>query len=162
LTPASAPPRSYGHRVQLAKDTSRRGSTCHWAHKTVYFPFPAAQLPSCLSPAEVASLLPPLPALFLPRASYLQNISSTGCAVTRWDGSGGYFGDNDAHLNCINVLYHEALGAKYVPRTTLFDFGLGMTGAVPRSRRTANFSARVSSCTIRAGENWAKGHYKKG
>ena len=30
-------------------------------------------------------------------------------------GSGEYCGDNDAHLDRINVLYHEALGGKYVP-----------------------------------------------
>ena len=28
-------------------------------------------------------------------------------------GSGEYFGNNDAHLNRINVFYHEALGGKY-------------------------------------------------
>ena len=27
-------------------------------------------------------------------------------------GSGEYFGDNDAHLDCISVFYHEALGGK--------------------------------------------------
>ena len=31
-------------------------------------------------------------------------------------GSGEYFGDNDAHLDIINVFYHEASGGKYLPR----------------------------------------------
>jgi tubulin beta len=30
-------------------------------------------------------------------------------------GSGEYCGGNDAHLDCINVSYHMALGGKYVP-----------------------------------------------
>ena len=28
-------------------------------------------------------------------------------------GSGEYFGDNDAHLDIINVFYHDASGGKY-------------------------------------------------
>jgi hypothetical protein len=31
-------------------------------------------------------------------------------------GSGKYFSDSDAHLDIINVFYHEATGGKYVPR----------------------------------------------
>jgi hypothetical protein len=30
-------------------------------------------------------------------------------------GSGEYFGDNDAHLDRINVFHLEAFGGKYVP-----------------------------------------------
>jgi tubulin beta len=36
-------------------------------------------------------------------------------------GGGGEYGDNNAQLGRIDVLYHEALGAKYVPRAVLFD-----------------------------------------
>jgi tubulin beta len=60
-------------------------------------------------------------------------------------GSGEYFGDNDAHIDRINVLYHEALGVKYVPRTLLSDLEPGVMGAVTLSRRSANSSARKAS-----------------
>jgi hypothetical protein len=83
LKPASAPPRSYGHRFQLAEGTSPGGLICHCVHKAVSFLFPAAHLRSCLSPAATAPPLPPPPllsaaaaALFLPRASCLQANSS--------------------------------------------------------------------------------------
>ena len=36
-------------------------------------------------------------------------------------GDGEYFGDNDAQLGRIIVLYHEAWGEKYVPRAVFFD-----------------------------------------
>jgi tubulin beta len=36
-------------------------------------------------------------------------------------GSGEYSGDKDAHLDRINLFYHEASGGKYVPRAVLFD-----------------------------------------
>jgi hypothetical protein len=36
-------------------------------------------------------------------------------------GSGGYCGDNDAHLGRISVFYHEDLGGKYAPRAALYD-----------------------------------------
>jgi tubulin beta len=36
-------------------------------------------------------------------------------------GDGKYFGGNDAQLSRINVLYHEASGGKYVPRTVFFE-----------------------------------------
>jgi tubulin beta len=45
-------------------------------------------------------------------------------------GDGEYCGDNDAQLGRINVLYHEASGDKYVPRTVLFDLEPGVIGAV--------------------------------
>jgi hypothetical protein len=35
-------------------------------------------------------------------------------------GSGEYCGENDAHLDRINELHHDALGGKYAPRTVLF------------------------------------------
>ena len=48
-------------------------------------------------------------------------------------GSGEYFGDNGAHLDITNALYHEASGGKYVPRAVLFDLEPGMIGAVRAS-----------------------------
>jgi tubulin beta len=75
-------------------------------------------------------------------------------------GSGEYCGDSDAHLDRINVFYHEALGGKYVPRAMLFDLEPGVIGVVILSRRLANSSALKTSWTIRAGKNWAKDHYK--
>jgi tubulin beta len=35
-------------------------------------------------------------------------------------GSGEYCGENEAHFDRINLLYHEALGGKYVPRVVLW------------------------------------------
>ena len=55
-------------------------------------------------------------------------------------GSGEYCGDNDAHLGCINIFYHEALGGKYVPCAVLFDLEPGVTGAATLSRRSASFN----------------------
>jgi tubulin beta len=48
-------------------------------------------------------------------------------------GSGEYFGDNNAHLDIINVFYHEASGGKYVPGTVLFELEPGMIDAVRAS-----------------------------
>jgi tubulin beta len=63
-------------------------------------------------------------------------------------GGGEYCGDNDTQLGRIGVFYHEASyheasGGKYVPRAVLFDLEPGM-----------NQNAG-------AGDNWAKGHYKR-
>jgi tubulin beta len=60
-------------------------------------------------------------------------------------GSGEYCGDNDAHLDLMNVFYQEALSGKYVPHAVLFDLEPGVTGAVNLSRRSANSSARTTS-----------------
>jgi len=60
-------------------------------------------------------------------------------------GSGWYCGDIDAHLGRVNVLYHEALGGKYVPCAVLFDLEPGVIGAVALSRRSASSSARATS-----------------
>jgi tubulin beta len=46
-------------------------------------------------------------------------------------GGGENCGANDAHLEHINVFYHEASGGKYVPRAVLFDLEPGVIGAVP-------------------------------
>jgi hypothetical protein len=48
-------------------------------------------------------------------------------------GSGEYFGDNDAHLDIMNVFYHEASGGKYVPRAVLFVLKPGVIDAVRAS-----------------------------
>jgi len=45
-------------------------------------------------------------------------------------GSGEYFGDNDEHLDIINVFYHEASGGKYLPRALLFNLEPGTIDAV--------------------------------
>jgi tubulin beta len=45
-------------------------------------------------------------------------------------GSGECFGDNDTHLEIINVLYHEATGGKCAPRDLLFDLEPGVINAV--------------------------------
>jgi hypothetical protein len=72
------------------------------------------------------------------------------------DDSGEYFGDNDAHLDIINVFYHEASGGKYVPRAVLFDLEPGVV------KRCARVVARL---LFPSGEprrqNWAKDHNKK-
>jgi hypothetical protein len=46
-----------------------------------------------------------------------------------------YFGDNDAQLDQVNVLYHEASSGKHAPRAVLFDLKLkpGVIGAVRAS-----------------------------
>jgi tubulin beta len=46
---------------------------------------------------------------------------------------GEYCGDYDAQLDRINVLYYEASGDKYVPRTVFFDLEPGVIGAVRTS-----------------------------
>ena len=60
-------------------------------------------------------------------------------------GSGEFCGDNDAHLDLINVLYHEALGGKYAPRAVLFDLKPGVINAATLSRRSASSSSRTTS-----------------
>ena len=91
-------------------------------------------------------------------------------AVTRWHqvlevvcdehgfgGSGEYCGNNDAHLDRINVFYHEALGGKYVPCAVLFDLKPGgVIGAVILSCRSASSSARTTSLAKRVGKNRAR------
>jgi tubulin beta len=60
-------------------------------------------------------------------------------------GSGEHCGYNDAHLDRINVFYHEALDGKYVPRAVLLDLEPGVIGAVTLSRCSASSSARKTS-----------------
>jgi tubulin beta len=40
---------------------------------------------------------------------------------------------NNTQLDCINLLYHEASGGKYVPRAVLFDLEPGVIGALRAS-----------------------------
>ena len=54
-------------------------------------------------------------------------------------GSGEYFGDNDAHLDIINVFCREASGGKYVPRALLFDLEHGVINAVRASSHVCHF-----------------------
>ena len=69
-------------------------------------------------PHGVFYVAPPLPALSLPRATSLQAASSREIfRMHDIGGDGEYCGDNDAQLGRINVLYHEASGGTYVPRT---------------------------------------------
>jgi tubulin beta len=60
-------------------------------------------------------------------------------------GSGEYCGENDAHLDRLSVLYHEALGGRYVPCAVLFDLEPGVIGAETLIRRSASFTARRTS-----------------
>jgi tubulin beta len=57
-------------------------------------------------------------------------------------GSGEYCGKNDAHLDCINVFYHEVLGCKKVFRAVLIEPEPGVIDAVTLSHRSANSPAR--------------------
>ena len=59
------------------------------------------------------------------------------------------------------MLYHEALGGKYVPRTVLFDLELGVIGAVALSRRSASSSARTTSLTIQGRIKFDDGRNRK-
>jgi hypothetical protein len=50
-----------------------------------------------------------------------------------------------AHLDRINVFYHEAFGGKDVPCAVLFDLYPGVIGAVTLRRRSASSSVRKTS-----------------
>jgi tubulin beta len=65
------------------------------------------------------------------------------CDEHGFGGSGEYCGNNDAHLDRINVFYHEASGGKYVTRAVLVDLKPGVIGAVALSWHSANLSARA-------------------
>jgi tubulin beta len=70
-------------------------------------------------------------------------------------GSCEYF-DNDAHLDIINVLYHEAPGGKYVPRAVFLDLMPGVIGAVRALPLGCLFRPRKPRR-----QNWAKDHNKR-
>ena len=76
-------------------------------------------------------------------------------------GDGEYFRDNDAHLDPINVFYHEASGGKFVPRAVLFDLEPGMIDAVRASPLGELFLCpdNLVNQNVGAGNNWAKEHY---
>ena len=77
-------------------------------------------------------------------------------------GSGEFCSDNDAHLGRINVLYHEALDGKYVPRAVLFDLEPGVIDAVRASPLGESFrQEKLVNQNAGAGKNWAKAFYKK-
>jgi tubulin beta len=48
-------------------------------------------------------------------------------------GNGEYLGDNDAQLDRIGVLYHEASGGRHAPRAEFFDLEPGVIDAVRAS-----------------------------
>jgi tubulin beta len=75
-------------------------------------------------------------------------------------GSGEYFGDNDAHLDIINVFYHEASGGKYLPRAVLFDLEPGVIDAVRACSRVVARLPHTSGNKPRR-QNWAKDHNKR-
>ena len=86
----------------------------------------------------------------MPRAPRLQAASSR--SIVHMHGIGGdseYCGGNDAQLDRINVLYHEASGGTYVPRTVFFEPGMiGALRAPPAlcaRRRLASSSVGASS-----------------
>jgi tubulin beta len=60
-------------------------------------------------------------------------------------GSREYCGDNDAHLERINLFYHETLGGKFVPCAVLHDLEPGVICAVTLSRNSASSSAQENS-----------------
>jgi tubulin beta len=75
-------------------------------------------------------------------------------------GESDYCGDNDAQLDRINVIYHEASGGKYVPRAVFVELEPGAIGAARASPLGELF--RPENLVNRTrGKNWAKGHYKR-
>ena len=73
-------------------------------------------------------------------------------------GDGEYCGNNDAQLGRINVLYHEASGGKYVPRTVFFE--PDMIDAV-RASPLGELFRPGNLVNQNAGNNWAKGHFRR-
>jgi tubulin beta len=113
-------------------------------------------------PRGVYDVSPLIPAPFLSRATRLQAASSREilhmqagqcgnqmgtkfwevlCDENGIGGDGEYYGDNDAHLDCINVLYHEASGGKYVPRVESSTSSPALSTLCAR-RRSAGSSVR--------------------
>ena len=73
------------------------------------------------------------PACFLPPGCFFNmpcgnqmgtKFSEVVCDEHGIGGSGKYCGENDAHFDRINLLYHEASGGKYVPRVVLWLAGV--------------------------------------
>jgi tubulin beta len=79
------------------------------------------------------------------------------------NGVGGdceYCGDNDAQLDRINVLYHEASVGKCIPRAVFFDLKPGVIDAERASPLGEPFRLGILVNNTR-GKNWAKDHYKR-
>ena len=144
MKPASAPPRSYGHRFELAEGISPRGLTCHCAHRALYFIFPAEKLPSYLSPATEA--LPRLfpPACFLPPGYFFNRPcgNQMGTKFGRWctastaSAAAASTAATTMHtLAASAFFYHEVLGSKYVPCAVLFDLEPRVIDAVTEPHR---------------------------
>jgi hypothetical protein len=55
------------------------------------------------------------------------------CDESSIGGDSEYCGNNDAQLDRINVLYHEASSGKYAPRAVFFDLESGVIGALRAS-----------------------------
>jgi hypothetical protein len=60
-------------------------------------------------------------------------------------GSGECRGDNDAHLDRINALYHEASDGKHVLCAVLFDLELGVIGSVKTAPKTTTKGPSTNS-----------------
>jgi tubulin beta len=75
-------------------------------------------------------------------------------------GDGEYCGGNDAQIDRINVLHHEASGGKYVPRAVFFE--PGMIDAVRASPLVELFRpGNLVNQSAGAGSNLAKGHFRR-
>jgi tubulin beta len=77
-------------------------------------------------------------------------------------GDGEYCCGNDAQLDRISAFYHEASGGKHVSRAVLFDLKPGVIGTLRASSLGELFRpVNLVNQNVGAGNNWAKGHYKK-
>jgi hypothetical protein len=139
LKPASAPPRSFCFRFQLAEGILPRGLTYNCTHNR-----------PCFVPSGY----------FFNRPCGKQmgtRFWEVMCDESGIGGSGEYCADSDAHLGRIYMFYDEALGGKYVPCAVLFDLKPGgVIGAVILSCRSASSSARTTSLAKRVGKNRAR------
>jgi tubulin beta len=60
------------------------------------------------------------------------------------------------------VLYHGALGGRYVPRAVLFDLDPGVIGAVTLSGYLAKFQpGQPYEPHAKTKKDWVKDHYEK-
>jgi tubulin beta len=75
-------------------------------------------------------------------------------------GDGEYFGDNDAQLRHIKVLYYKASGGKYVPRAVFFDLEAGVVDDA-RASPLGELFRPGNLVDHRRGQKWAKGHYRR-
>jgi hypothetical protein len=81
------------------------------------------------------------------------------CDEVSRGGDGEYCDDNDAQLDCSNVLYHKALSGKHVPRAVLFDLEPDVIGAARASRLgEVSHPGDLVNQNAGAGSNWTKAH----